>query len=147
MNYAATDTLIIGYGNPLRSDDAVGLHVARGLASAGYRVIETFQLAPELAEDIAAVRRVIFVDCQVGLAPGGIAVSPIGRNRDADTHLQTPEDLLRLASDVYGAEPEAFLVGIGPEFLEMGETLSPAVSASVPRAIQKVVELASATPE
>ncbi len=147
MSYTATDTLIIGYGNPLRSDDAVGLHVSRGLASAGYRVIETYQLAPELAEDIAAVPRVIFVDCQVGLAPGEIAVSSVGRNRHADTHLQTPADLLRLASEVYGAEPEAFLVGIGPEFMEMGETLSPAVSASVPRAIRKVEELVMLGPD
>ena len=143
MNSAVTDVLIVGFGNPLRSDDAVGLHVVRRLASAGYRVIETFQLAPELAEDIAAVRRVIFVDCQVGLAPGEIAVSPVGRNRHADTHLQTPEDLVRLASDVYGAEPEAFLIGVGPAFLEMGETLSPVVSAAVSRAIQAVVELAT----
>jgi hydrogenase maturation protease len=141
MSYTATDTLIIGYGNPLRSDDAVGLHIVRGLAAAGYRVIETFQLAPELAEDIAAVRRVIFVDCQVGLAPGEIAVSSVSRNRHPDTHLQTPEDLLRLASDVYSVEPEAFLVGIGPEFMDMGETLSPAVSASIPRAIRKVKSL------
>ena len=131
MNSEAADTLVIGYGNPLRSDDAAGLHVARAVDGPQFRVIETYQLTPELAEDISTYRRVIFVDCDVELAPGEVRVSTVEPTVHADTHLQTPGDLLRLARDLYGASPLALLVGIGPATMELGETLSPAVAEAV----------------
>lgn len=141
MNSEAGDILIIGFGNPLRSDDAAGLHVARALADSGHRVIEVWQLAPELAEDIATSRRVIFVDCQMDLAPGEVRVSPVERSAHADTHLQTPGDLLRLAAVLYGSAPEGLLVGIGPESVELGETLSGRVRDAVARAVEQTVRL------
>lgn len=136
MNSAAAETLIIGYGNPLRSDDAVGLHVAAALSAAGYRTIEIFQLAPELAEDIAASRRVIFVDCHMDLQPGEVKAGSVDPTLHPDTHLQTPGDLLRLAAELYDARPEAFLIGIGPESVDLGETLSQPVMRAIPRAVE-----------
>ena len=50
--------LIIGYGNTLRGDDAVGQAAAQALAGeaaiAGAETIACHQLTPELAERIAA---------------------------------------------------------------------------------------------
>ena len=49
-------TLVIGYGNELRGDDAVGPLVARTAESwqrPGLRALAVQQLTPELAEDIA----------------------------------------------------------------------------------------------
>jgi len=99
----ANSSLLIGIGNPLRGDDGVGpwlvetwarrrawreaaLAAAQGAAadaadgvvgdlSAGLRVRVVDQLLPELAEELAAVRRVLFVDAwrvdsKAG-APGG----------------------------------------------------------------------------
>src|SRR5580704_15594719 len=50
-------TLVIGYGNPLRSDDALGWHASRLLAQAlagqEVDVITCHQLTPELAEPLS----------------------------------------------------------------------------------------------
>lgn len=134
MNSEVIKTLVIGYGNPLRSDDAAGLHVARAVIDSRFQVIETYQLTPEFAEDISTFERVIFVDCDVELAPGEVRVRPVEPTAHADTHLQSPGDLLRLAHDLYGARPEALFVGVGPENMDLGETLSPSVDAAVQRA-------------
>jgi Ni,Fe-hydrogenase maturation factor len=46
--------LVIGYGNELRGDDAIGQWVARAVAA--------HQLTPELAEDLAHTDYAVFVD-------------------------------------------------------------------------------------
>ena len=63
-------TLIVGYGNDLRSDDGAGVIVARKVAVLWpqARVIVVHQLTPELAEDIAMAGKVIFVDAFVAHA-------------------------------------------------------------------------------
>ena len=70
--------LVIGYGNSLRRDDGAGLllaaSVAADMAAAGepVRLVQVQQLAPELAEEIAAphVGGVIFVDTTPAHAAG-----------------------------------------------------------------------------
>ena len=59
------DVLVIGYGNTLRGDDGIGPAVAGEidrLAVPGVRVIVVHQLTPELAADLAACRRAVFID-------------------------------------------------------------------------------------
>jgi len=124
--------LIIGYGNELRGDDAAGLHVARALKAAGCHAIETHQLLPELAEQIAAATVVIFVDCDVTLKPGEVAVTPVGPAQSALHEPCSPRMLLTLAAELYGAKPDAFIIGIGPESLDLGAPLS--VHSAVSRA-------------
>jgi hydrogenase maturation protease len=129
--------LVIGYGNPLRGDDAVGLHVARAARAAGFEAIETLQLAPELAERIAAARVVVFVDCDVRLGPGEVVVSGLPRSGGFVLHEPaSPAMLVELAGMLYGHAPEGRCVGIGPECMEMGEGLSPVVVAAVGEAVR-----------
>ena len=58
--------LVVGYGNPLRSDDGIGWHAARLLATDPRldraRVLTRHQLAPELAEDVSRASLVVLVD-------------------------------------------------------------------------------------
>lgn len=138
MNCAAPDLLIIGYGNELRGDDASGLHVARALAAEGYRAIETHQLLPELAEEIASASRVVFVDCDLNLAPGEVAVTPVQTTAGGLHEPCSPAMLLQLAAEVYGAYPEARIIGIGPECLDLGAPLSTRVQSSIGNAIREV---------
>ncbi|HEU5101426.1 MAG TPA: hypothetical protein VFU22_20525, partial [Roseiflexaceae bacterium] len=59
--------VVIGYGNELRGDDAIGMIVAEQVASRGWPnvcAIATRQLLPELAEDLARVGLAIFVDAR-----------------------------------------------------------------------------------
>lgn len=142
MNCAhTTKALIIGYGNSLRSDDAVGLHIARKLAAAGYQTIETCQLLPELAEKVAQADLVVFVDCYLDIPPGHIRVGSIPTGGPQLHSPCSPAQLLTLAKEVYGAEPEAFFVGVGPTSLDLGESLSPLVWAAIPQAVAAIESL------
>lgn len=70
------DDLVIGIGNPLRSDDGVGWWLARRaerwLPASQLRAVQ--QLTPELAADVAAAARVLFIDAW--LVPGGSGLEP-----------------------------------------------------------------------
>jgi hydrogenase maturation protease len=73
---AGRDDLVIGIGNPLRGDDGVGWWLAqraeRWLPPSQLRAVR--QLTPELASDIAAAARVLFIDAW--LVPGGSGLAP-----------------------------------------------------------------------
>ena len=61
------DTLLIGYGNTLRSDDGVGPSIVEAIDQRqilGVRSLIRHQLGPELAADLATVGRVVFVDAR-----------------------------------------------------------------------------------
>jgi hydrogenase maturation protease len=155
----AAGVLVVGYGSPLRTDDGVGPVVAACLAAdprmAGADVRLAHQLTPELAPDIAAARLLVLVDAADDLAAGDVAVRELrpgggggpagdeaaGRAGDGPplTHHVDPDSLLALARALWGASPPTALVGVGPASLELGEELTPAVAAAVPRAVEAVV--------
>jgi hydrogenase maturation protease len=114
--------------------------VAQALAAtAGVEVVGCQQLMPELAERLAMVELVVFVDAAVDLPPGEVRtmlVEAIGST--ALGHHATPATLLTLTQRVYGQTPKAFLVSVGAASLEFGETLSEAVATAVPMAIAAV---------
>ena len=61
----ARPAVVIGYGNTLRNDDAVGPRAAtivQGWGLPGVTALAVHQLTPELAEPIAAARLAVFVD-------------------------------------------------------------------------------------
>jgi hydrogenase maturation protease len=125
-------TLIIGYGNPLRGDDAVGPLVASRLGG-----IVVHQLNPELAEPLAAASLAIFIDARQDLSPGSIEICPIEGSRVL-THHCTPAYLVQLARDVYGRAPHALLVGIGAESFECGASLSQSAGRGARRAAREI---------
>ena len=127
--------LFIGYGNSLRVDDAVGPALAR--AQGG---IAVHQLLPELAERIAQEERVVFIDARADLAPGTVEILPVD-GESAATHSCSPGSLLRLAREVYGHAPEAFLVGIGVESFELGAPLSEAARQAMREAARRMGKL------
>jgi hydrogenase maturation protease len=132
--------LVVGYGNPLRGDDAVGQVVAQALAATtGIEAISCHQLLPELAERLAGVELVVFVDAAVDLPAGEVRTMRVEAEPTTTLgHHATPATLLALATQVYGQAPEAFLVSVGAASLEIGETLSGPVASAVPKAIAAV---------
>jgi hydrogenase maturation protease len=145
----ARNALIVGYGNPLRGDDGVGRAVAQALADEaaieGAEAISCRQLTPELAERFAAADRVVLIDAQAGLEPGGVRITElraaIARASVLGHHVD-PRELLRMAGALYGRSPEAFLVTVGASSLTLGEGLSAAVTAALPEVIATVRGLA-----
>ena len=142
-------TVVIGIGNPVRADDAVGLHVARAVrerASGACDVEELWAGGLRLVEAMSGYERAIVVDALAteGVAPGSVvrvSLDDLGACRSVacvhDTSLPTGLALWREAGmDV----PSRITVyGIGVEDLSLREQLTPAVAAAVPRAAEAVL--------
>ncbi len=143
---AGVDVLVLGFGNPLRGDDAAGwaaIEQLRNLrASASLRW--TQQLTPELAADIASAGRVIFIDAACDNEQGAVACRPVLPTccgSSAFTHELTPELLLALAERLYGRCPEATLYSVGAASFETGAGLSEPVRAALPALVQQVQQV------
>jgi hydrogenase maturation protease len=127
----SAEALVIGYGNTLRRDDGAGPWVAAEIESrawSGVRTMAVHQLAPEVAAELAAVRRVIFVDARVGPKSPPVEARRV-EPRDVLpglTHTSEPAALLQLAQDLYGRTPEAWLVTIAGEDFGVGEGMTEA---------------------
>jgi hydrogenase maturation protease len=145
---AAARTLLIGYGNTLRGDDALGpMAVEQMRAALPYlEFVSCHQLGPELAGQMAAFDCVVFLDASSAGEPGTVqlqrlqaGVTPAG----SFTHHMHPAVLLELAQTLYGRAPKAMLAtGVGASF-ESGEGLSEAAQRAldeicrvVPRLLQ-----------
>src|SRR5208282_6599133 len=74
VHCSLSTALVIGYGNPLRSDDGFGWHASRLLAEAltgrDVEVITCHQLTPELAHPLSQCRRAVFIDADAQGEPG-----------------------------------------------------------------------------
>ena len=143
--------LVIGYGNSLRGDDSFGCRVAERLAadpeisadpSVDVRIFH--QLLPELAEAAAGAELVIFIDAAVaapGISPGTLQCKEISAEPGASEalgHCFTPARVIEYAGALFGARPRALLIFVASASFDLAETLSPAVEAAVPAAIERV---------
>jgi len=144
----ADRALVIGYGNPLRGDDAAGPEAARRLGDLGFRALAVHQLTPELAEPIAFARAVVFLDADARVPAGQIAITPLAPAPPSAPleHHASPAALLRLARDVYGAAPDACLISLGAAAFEFGARLSAAAEQAVSHAIREVFAFYGAAP-
>jgi len=141
--------LVIGYGNRLRGDDAVGWVVADSLANDprmdGVDVVAVHQLTPDLVHEVSRASRVVFVDAVLDptVQPGIVAVATLEPEPDAEpmTHHVGAGTILSLAEALYGASPVAFTVTVAIESTEPGAALGDAVRESVATLVDTVVGL------
>lgn len=147
---SAGPVLVVGYGNPLRTDDGAGPAVADLVAadpraaSLGIDVRTPHQLTPELAVDAAAASLLVLVDAAEGRPPGEVTVERVEGDGAADpsmTHHLEPGSLLGLARGLFGAAPPAVVVSIGAGSLEVGEGLTPEVAGAVATAAGMIVDI------
>jgi hydrogenase maturation protease len=141
--------LIIGYGNPLRSDDGFGWHasrlIAREVAGRNAEVITCHQLTPELAEPLSQCSHAVFIDADAEGEPGEIhfrEVQPQAPSSSALTHTCSPAGLLASAAQLYGRCPQAVAITVSAQSFDIGESLSPVVSAALPKVVDRVLRLA-----
>ncbi len=151
MTVAAGPVLVIGYGNPLRSDDGVGRAVAARLAGdprlEGADIRIEHQLTPEMALDASGASLLVLVDAAAGEQPGRVSVHRLEPDADpgnAWTHHLDPSGLVGLARELWGAAPPVVVISVGPASLEVGERLSSVVTAAVERAADAVVQVVEA---
>lgn len=145
------ETVVVGIGNVLASDDAVGLEVVRALAArklpAGVRVIEAATAGLGLIELLLDADRAILVDAVRGCGtPGAITRLEEADLRSAGPRPFSAHDLalpeaLALARALFPERMprEILVVGIEVERLDpCREGLSPPVRAAVPRAVEMI---------
>lgn len=139
--------LIIGYGNPLRSDDGIGQYIAHHFDGRLYgekvQILSCCQLMPELVAPISQANTVIFVDASRVGQPGSIrcfeiASQSVGR---VFTHNFTPVGLLKMAYELYGVETRGFIVSVTGYSFSFGEMLSPQLEAAVPEVLKRLYQL------
>src|SRR5690242_14390472 len=118
--------VVIGYGNELRGDDAVGPYVARVVRSwmlPDVQVVAVHQLTPELAEVVAGADAAIFVDACVPTETihsiSIRAIEPLGLPF-ASAHSGDPQMLLALADALYRHCPQAWWLTIPATQFEFG---------------------------
>lgn len=139
--------LVIGFGNPLRSDDGLGWRAAERLAETltGAEVVTTHQLVPELAETLSQCTRAVFIDAAdpaaSDAAPGTVlvqALAPRAPEPSAFSHHLDPAGLLAMAQALYGYAPKAQLITVVGASFDFGEQLSPSVQAALEAVVRLV---------
>lgn len=138
--------VVLGYGNPLRGDDAIGWLAAQELQSRlqddTVTVIATHQLNPEHAELVAKAELALFIDASAEVPTGTVrqtVINPADSSARPSNHHLTPETLLACARDLYGAWPKAVLLAVGAREFAYGE-----MSREVAQALPILLEVVTA---
>ncbi len=107
--------LVVGYGNDLRGDDALGRRAAAAVADwqrPDVQVLSMHQLTPELAEALAAADRALFLDAHPAEADPAVRVrrlSPAAAHPGFG-HTADPARLLTWAEQLFGRAPDAWSI-------------------------------------
>ncbi|MGA2797690.1 MAG: hydrogenase maturation protease [Thermoguttaceae bacterium] len=150
--YDAMKILVLGLGNPLVSDDSVGLRVAEKLKPllAGRPDVEVSQDywgGLRLMERMIGFDRAIIIDAIKSGAPPGtvhrLTPDSISTQRSASAHdvnLPTALEFGRKAGVALPKNEHVLLVGIEAEdILTFSEQCTPAVEAAIPLAVGAVM--------
>ncbi|MBP9143021.1 MAG: hydrogenase maturation protease [Thermoanaerobaculia bacterium] len=138
---SAPPTLVLAWGNPGRRDDGLGPAFAAAIAARRLPQVQVesgYQLQIEDAAQLAGCGRVFFVDAErCGSAPFRLRrIEPEAGGIGFTSHSVSPGRLLALGRDLFGACPEAWLMGIrGYDFDDFGEELTTAARANLEAAI------------
>jgi hydrogenase maturation protease len=145
-------TVIIGMGNPLLSDDGVGIAVANAVAerlkrSMDLTLMELHTGGIRLMEAMAGFKRAVVVDAMLsGAAPGTLQrfdetdfVTTKNTFSSHDTDFATAYNLGSMVG-VSLPDKVAFWGIEAREFDIFGEQFTDAVAASVPEAVDRIVE-------
>ncbi len=145
--------LILGIGNTLLSDEGSGVHVVEYLRRGHtetdeLRYLDGGTLSFTLAAEIEAADHLIVVDAaRLGKSPGAVCCF---LDTDMDRFLGTVKhsvhevgllDLMDIARLTGTLPARRALVGIQPESLGWGGSLSPVVARAIPEAANRVLSL------
>jgi hydrogenase maturation protease len=150
-----TDIIVLGFGNPLMTDDGLGPAAVARLRAHGLpaelEIHDVGTSALDALPDIEGRRLVVIVDAvRGGQQPGTVyQVSladwqPPPSQATFSLHSLNLHDAVRLWELQLGVLPEIVVFGIEPASTALGLTLSAEVEASVPALCRAVVEAITA---
>lgn len=132
---------IIGVGNFLMSDEGVGIHAVTNLREIkwpdGVEVLDGGTAGVALLHIIDGKDKVIIIDCaDFGGHAGEIRVinpDDLVRDERAEISLHATDllSVLEMAKSTITYPKKVIIIGIQPEKIEMGTTLSPGVEAAI----------------
>lgn len=146
--------LVLGLGNELRGDDAVGLLVARAACEqlgghGDVMVRESAEMGLALLDEIVGVDALVLVDSiQTGCEPPGhvhvFAEAELGGLRGKSPHVLGVGDTLALGRLLGESMPRRVtIVAVEvSQTMEFGAPLSPPVAAALPEAVAMAVDAA-----
>jgi hydrogenase maturation protease len=136
-------TLVIGYGNDLRGDDAAGRVVAARVqvwALPRVRVLDLHQLTPDVAGALAGVSRAVFVDAHPAALCPDIRIRPVHAAASPASlgHAGSPAAVLAWAVVAGHAAPRAWWITIPAETFDLGAPLSPRTARGIEDALTAI---------
>ncbi len=135
-----TRLLVIGCGNTLFADDAIGPLVAERFADEahpGVLALPVPELTPELAAPISAAEHVIFVDAALhGDEVRCVPVAPDALHGEHLDHALMPTALLELSRQALGRAPTAHVLLVPGEDFALGRPLSERARTGIEHALQ-----------
>lgn len=140
-------TLIYGYGNPGRQDDALGVMLAerteewlKSNENAGVETDSNYQLNIEDAERISHFDRVIFADASKEEHIEHFEITQLEPSAKVEftMHAVSPAFIMHLCQSIYGRTPEAWLVHIRGYEWELSEGLTQKASINLEASLQAV---------
>lgn len=142
--------LVLGIGNALMNDDAVGVTAIEQLTEryifpAGITIVDGGTLGLDLLPMLEEIRKLLIIDAiDMGAAPGEIFrlqgdEVPRAFASKLSVHQMGVQDLLAVA-ELQGHVPEELVVwGVQPGSIEMEMRLTPAVAAALAPLLESVV--------
>ena len=136
------DTVVVGVGNTILSDDGAGVHAARLLQEdprvpAGVTILDGGTLGLELIPYVSDAARVLFLDAvNSGEAPGRLARMTgselLGTAGGMSVHQLGVADLIAALALVSDRPQDIVVLGVQPANTDWGTALSADVEAALP---------------
>jgi hydrogenase maturation protease len=137
-----SDTVVVGVGNTILSDDGVGVHAARLLQDdprvpAEVTILDGGTLGLELVPYVSDASRVLFLDAlNSGEAPGTFARMTgsdlLGASSGWSVHQLGVADLIAALALMSTRPQDIVVLGVQPAYTDWGTALSPDVQAALP---------------
>ncbi|MGP8247275.1 MAG: HyaD/HybD family hydrogenase maturation endopeptidase [Bryobacteraceae bacterium] len=138
----SSDTVVVGVGNTILSDDGAGVHAARLLQGdarvpAEVTILDGGTLGLELVPYVSDASRVLFLDAVdsdgdpgtlARMTGGDLLGTPSGRS----VHHLGVADLIAALALVSAAPQDIVVLGVQPANTDWGTSLSPAVQTALP---------------
>ncbi|MFZ3216480.1 MAG: HyaD/HybD family hydrogenase maturation endopeptidase [Candidatus Acidiferrales bacterium] len=140
-DFRSSDTVVIGVGNTILSDEGVGVHAARLLESdprvpADVTILDGGTLGLELIPYASDASRMLILDAMnSGKAPGTLARMTgkdlLSTTAGRSVHQLGVADLIAALLLVSSGPQEIIVLGVQPANTDWGTTLSPEVEAAL----------------